>query len=97
MVKLIGSQNEFLIQDGSGSLFKLDIKTRSMCNVMKFHSKEVVGIVSSPINHTITSLGNDGSIKLYDYRKALLMESASYSGNGTVLRVLPRVCQKKFY
>ncbi|KAG4086444.1 WD40 repeat-like protein [Neocallimastix lanati (nom. inval.)] len=95
MVKLIGSQNEFLIQDGSGSLFKLDIKTRSMCNVMKFHSKEVVGIVSSPINHTITSLGNDGSIKLYDYRKALLMESASYSGNGTVLRVLPRTLDPK--
>ncbi|ORY52261.1 WD40 repeat-like protein, partial [Neocallimastix californiae] len=95
MIKLIGSQNEFLIQDGSGTLFKLDIKTRSMFNVMRFHSKEVVGVVSNPINHTITSLGDDGSIKLYDYINSRIIGSASYSGNGTVLRMLPRTLDPK--
>ncbi|OUM69063.1 hypothetical protein PIROE2DRAFT_3132, partial [Piromyces sp. E2] len=94
MIKVAGS-NEFLVQDGSGSLFKLDIRTRSMFNVMRFHSKEVAGIVTNPINHTMTSLGNDGSIKLYDYRRKKIISSASYSGCGTVLRMVPRTLDPK--
>jgi len=94
MIKVAGT-NEFLVQDGSGSLFKLDIRTRSMFNVMRFHSKEVVGVVTNPLNHTMVSLGNDGSIKLYDYTHNKIVSSALYSGCGTVLRMVPRVSLKK--
>jgi len=88
---MIGSSNEFLIQDGSGSLFKLDIRTRSMFNIMRFHSKEIAGIIMNPIHHTMVSLGNDGSLKLYDYRSNKIIANSSFSSNGTVLRILPRV------
>jgi len=65
-----------------------------MFNVMKFHSKEVAGIVMNPIHHSMVSLGNDGSIKLYDYRSKKIIANGSYSSNGTVLRILPRVSIK---
>ncbi|ORX54869.1 WD40 repeat-like protein [Piromyces finnis] len=94
IIKVAGT-NEFLVQDGSGSLFKLDIRSRSMFNIMRFHSREVVDIVTNPINHTMTSLGNDGSIKLYDYLKRKIISSASYSGSGTVLRMVPKTLDPK--
>ena len=64
MVRCPENSSEYLIQDSQGHLFKLETKRRSSEKISSFHSGSVSAVDTSPLSHSLLSLGVDGSIRL---------------------------------
>ncbi|KAI8915149.1 hypothetical protein DFJ77DRAFT_430281 [Powellomyces hirtus] len=89
MIRCLGENSEYLIQDALGHLFSLDIQSRGIEKVMSFHSGSVASVDSSPSSHSMASLGADGALKLYDYITKAVIATATYPGGGTTMTYLP--------
>lgn len=89
MVRNPEDQNDYIIQDTRGHLYRLNSKTKEVEKVLSFHSGQVAGISTSPTQHSLASLGSDGSLRLFDYREKKLSVQFKYASPGTVIQYLP--------
>ncbi|RKO93288.1 hypothetical protein BDK51DRAFT_14775, partial [Blyttiomyces helicus] len=89
MVRCLGSSHEYLVQDEAGNLFKLDTKKRSTDKILSFHSGAITSIDTSPLAHSLVSLGADGTLRLYDYVSKAACARVKFHGRGTVMSYLP--------
>ena len=65
----------WLIQDGKGSLWKMDCKTEKYEEVLNFHSGRINDMAISDSCNFCVSVGQDGNIKFWDYvRRAPIAE-----------------------
>ncbi|KAJ3028476.1 hypothetical protein HK097_005950, partial [Rhizophlyctis rosea] len=89
MIKSPGSTNEYLLVDENGYLFRLDTKKRSTERIMSFHSGAVVAMDTSPLAHSMASLGADGSLRVYDYITKTVVGQVKYPAGGSAMVYAP--------
>jgi WD40 repeat protein len=89
MVRNPENPDDYVVQDTQGYLYRLDSKSKEVAKVMSFHSGHVAGICTSPLQHSFASLGNDGSLRLFDYREKTMTTKFKYTSPGTVVQYLP--------
>ncbi|TPX71174.1 hypothetical protein SpCBS45565_g01378 [Spizellomyces sp. 'palustris'] len=89
MIKSMGATTEYLVQDQLGHLFKVDTQKRSAEKIMSFHSGGIVGVDTSPLGHSMVSLGTDGTLRGYDYITKTLAGMTKYPSGGTAMAYLP--------
>ena len=97
MIKCLGTASEYLIQDGQGHLFRLDIKKRTTEKILSFHAGAVKAVETSPVTHVMTSLGVDGTLRLYDLFTKSMIARSRFRSAGTAMRYLPKVCRLYSY
>ncbi|KAJ3045334.1 hypothetical protein HDV00_010203 [Rhizophlyctis rosea] len=89
MVKSQGSANEYLLVDENGHLFRLDTKKRTADKILSFHSGAVVSVDTSPLAHSMASLGADGSLRVYDYITKTVVGQVKYADGGSAMTYAP--------
>lgn len=52
--------------------------------LLEFHSGAVVGLITSPVAHVAMTAGQDGSVRIFDYGKRVLMGSRLFGQPATV-------------
>ncbi|KAJ3102122.1 Cilia- and flagella-associated protein 44 [Phlyctochytrium planicorne] len=95
MIKCPGDNSEYLIQDLQGNLFKLDTKKRASERILSFHSGAIAAIDTSPLAHSLMSLGSDGTLRLYDYLTKSMVLKGKYPNSGCCLQYLPESIDSK--
>lgn len=91
MIRNPSNPNDHIIQDSRGHLYRLDVKTKVVEEILRFHAGPIAGICTSPIHHCLTSLGQDGTLRLYDYLDMNQLNLTSYPTAGTFLQHLPEL------
>ncbi|TPX52365.1 hypothetical protein SeMB42_g01478 [Synchytrium endobioticum] len=87
---LTPNSNDYLVLDASGALFRVDIRKHSVDRLMSFHSGPIHGLDASPLRHTLSSIGVDGTIRVNDPVARTLLGKIKYSAAGSFLAYLPQ-------
>jgi WD40 repeat protein len=91
LIRNPANTSEYLLQDQQGQLIKLDFFKRATEKISTFHSGPVNGVSTSPNSHTMSTLGDDGYLKVYNYLTRQLTLKTHYPQPGTFLSYLPTV------
>ena len=82
-----------LIQDGSGSIWKVDLSfslsMKKPSRIYRCHSGEISSISGSELNSLLLSGGVDGKTCIYDMNRRILVNFFQYSAGVTCLKWLP--------
>jgi WD40 repeat protein len=81
--------SSYLIQDGHGLLFRLNVATKEIFPVMEHHAGAITGLGTSPLAHIATTCGVDGTLRTWDYVSGKLLFSQSFSTPATALIYAP--------
>ena len=81
------------IQDGSGSIWKVDLSfslsMKKPSRIYRCHSGEISSISGSELNSLLLSGGVDGKTCIYDMNRRILVNFFQYSAGVTCLKWLP--------
>lgn len=91
IVRSAESSSEYIVQDASGHLWKLDTKKRAAEKHYHFHAGVISGIDVSPVTNNFVSLGVDGSLRVFDVAKMKSTGRTRYTVQGTTLQFAPKV------
>ena len=83
--------NEYVIQDENGQILRLDLDKKTTVKIFSYHSGSIVSSDTSPLLHTMASLGSDGSLRLYEYASKKCVNVTTFSTPGSFLCYLPEV------
>lgn len=96
LARIPNTESDFVLQDANGRLYKLDRKLRNSEVLASFHSGKVVGLQVPPTSHTAATLGEDGTLRLYQLLGRATKWTSAYKSftvsqsPGTALATLPR-------
>ncbi|TPX37653.1 hypothetical protein SmJEL517_g00774 [Synchytrium microbalum] len=90
MARCLGpGSNDYIVLDSCGALYRVDIRKHSVDRLMSFHSGAIHGLDASPLLHHISSIGVDGTIRVYDLIARTLADRIKYPAGGSFLAYLP--------
>ncbi|KAI8801415.1 quinon protein alcohol dehydrogenase-like superfamily [Cladochytrium replicatum] len=98
MVRSPTTPSEYLLQDSlGGHVFRIDTHKRTTDKILSFHAGPVVACDTSPLGHALASLGDDGTLRIWDYittrsciaKLRLGNPEEPSSTHGTCLQYLP--------
>jgi WD40 repeat protein len=64
---LLKGHDHWVVQDGHGRLWKADLVTWQMTQLMHFHARAITSLCASPSEHFATTGGQDGTVRCWDY------------------------------
>ena len=77
---MIKGDGHWLIADGKGKIWKMELDTMEVKLINNFHSKKIEDLaITHSINATVT-LGEDGLVKLWDFVKDRQFYSRKFIG-----------------
>ena len=88
IVNMIKGHDHWLIADGKGKIWKMNIDNMHVTEITHFHSKRVQDLCLPPINAALT-VGEDGQVKLWDYVRDREFYSHRFVGRGTCADMVP--------
>ena len=80
---MLKGDGHWLIQDSEGGIFKADLESGKVSQLLAFHSGAVTSIDTSPVGHAAVTCGDDGSVRLWDYVAKAPLATARYPGAAT--------------
>jgi hypothetical protein len=98
LVRIPNLPNDYIIQDENGHIFHLDLDKKTTEEIFSYHAGSIVSTDTSPLMHTVATLGEDGCLRIYEYNSKKCIGNFKYSASGTFLCYLPQVyiCLLKF-
>ncbi|KAJ1511739.1 Cilia- and flagella-associated protein 44 [Coelomomyces lativittatus] len=87
--KIPDSLSEYLLMDTKGKLWRVNLKKKTSDEIASFHSQSVVSVSFSFRNHRFATLGEVGSVRLYDPQKLHPISHTNHAVPGTLLKYLP--------
>ncbi|XP_037958404.1 cilia- and flagella-associated protein 44 [Teleopsis dalmanni] len=83
------NDHTYYVQDGNGGIWWSDISTREVprksYKLYSCQGGKVVAGAASPVGHQFMTLGEDGKIFLYDYKRHYVMIEHKFDASGTDL------------
>eukprot|EP00958_Prasinococcus_capsulatus_P003259 scaffold302_cov397-Prasinococcus_capsulatus_cf.AAC.7 len=90
MIKALVTEDDYwIVQDEAGSLLRISLPTYSTSTLRQFHSGPINGVDTSPVSHLAASAGEDGSIRLIDYRAGRIVYKRTFNAPATSVLWLP--------
>ena len=80
---MLKGDGHWLIQDSEGGIFKADLESGKVSQLLAFHAGAVTSIDTSPVGHAAVTCGDDGSVRLWDYVAKAPLATARYPGAAT--------------
>ena len=80
---MVRGPGHWLVQDEAGALFRVDLETRTISLLLKFHSGAITGLDTSPVSHTALTCGADGSVRLWEYVEKKLSFTMRFNSGAT--------------
>ncbi|KAK7098838.1 cilia- and flagella-associated protein 44-like isoform X1 [Littorina saxatilis] len=80
-------------QDGAGGIWKADLSFRNAAapskRILHFHAGAIVACAVSPVTHLVMTLGEDGTLRLYDFLTKKLLTVRQFKAQGSSLVWIP--------
>ena len=89
IVNMISANNKWYIQDANGRIYVMAHDSEIVHEITSFHKGSVNDLVCSPSHNYAISLGQDGTVKVWDYANKSAPYEYRYSGSGTCLEHMP--------
>ena len=80
---MLKGDGHWLIQDSEGGIFKADLESGKVSQLLAFHAGAVTSIDTSPVGHAAVTCGDDGSVRLWDYVAKAPLATARFPGAAT--------------
>ena len=77
---MLKGDGHWLIQDSEGGIFKADLESGKVSQLLAFHAGAVTSIDTSPVGHAAVTCGDDGSVRLWSVGRKRMV----------CMRMLPR-------
>ena len=91
IIKSLGTASEYFIQDALGHIYRLDIKKHAAEKLYHFHAGAISTMEFSPAMARMTTLGTDGSLRLFDYISNKFLGRLRFPVAGTCGQYAPAV------
>ncbi|XP_076450023.1 cilia- and flagella-associated protein 44-like [Babylonia areolata] len=87
------TRHTWYCQDGNGGIWQADLSFRLAAvppkRLLNFHSGAIVACAVSPITYLVMTLGEDGTLRLYDFLKKKLLAVKVFKAKGCSLVWIP--------
>jgi WD40 repeat protein len=91
LVRIPKLPNDYIIQDENGHIYRLDLDKKTTEEILNYHAGSIVSTDTSPLLHSVASLGEDGTVRLFEYSSKRCIGNFKYPGSGSFLCYLPEV------
>lgn len=89
IVDLVKGNDHWLVQDGKGRLFKMQMSSGEVKELTHFHSGPLRGVAVPRSADVSVTLGNDGRVKLWDFITRKEVSVRDFEGEGRCLDYMP--------
>lgn len=89
IMTMIKANDKWYLQDRKGHIFVLDEATGDHKSIYSFHEGSINDVVVSPSQNYSLTIGEDGTIKCWDYVRKVVAYEQAYEGGGTALTHMP--------
>ena len=90
IINMVKGNGFWLIQDGAGSLWKMDCKTNKHEQVLNFHSGRINDMALGDTCNLCVSAGQDGNIKFWDYVRKQPIAEKKFDGEALSVDLMRR-------
>jgi WD40 repeat protein len=67
---MLRGDNFWLVQDGRGAMWELDVDPLVLKKVVDFHADAITRVEPAPSGHQLVSCGADGTVRMWDARSS---------------------------
>jgi WD40 repeat protein len=90
IINMVKGNGFWLIQDGNGSMWKMDCQTNKYEQVFNFHSGRINDMAIGDTNNLCVSVGQDGNIKFWDYVRKQPIAEKKFEGEALSVDLMRR-------
>lgn len=89
IVNMIKGNDHWLLVDGKGKIWRMKMDTLEVTEIMNFNSGKVTDLVINEKQNSAITVGQDGSVKLWDFIRDKEYYSRKFGGMATCMDLLP--------